>query len=291
MFLFLLAPLRADAEHVRIATYNVRNYLEMGRRVGGYWKDEYPKPEAELQAVREVIRFADPDILALQEIGSAAHLAELQDDLAAEGLNFPYAYFGEQPGEPRRLAVLSKVEPESVTFHRQLDFAYFGGRERVKRGLLELAFETGGTEWRLFVVHLKSRYTARKDDLNGELRREREARAIRDFLRETWPPETAPLHLVVGDFNDHRDSGPVARFLEVSDTPLGKLVPTFDSRGEAWTFHYGRRDIYERVDFIVASPALWSRIPHRRGAIADPVPASLRGSDHRLVWVDVNFRE
>lgn len=285
----LVAASSLSGERIRVATYNVRNYLEMGRRVEGFWKEDYPKPADELAAVREVIRFANPDILALQEIGTAAHLAELQAELKAEGLDLPFAYLGAQAGEPRQLAVLSRIAAASWTFHEHLEFRYREGRERVKRGLLELTFTQGKRTWRLFVVHLKSRYTEHDDDPLGAVRREREAREIRNYLRDSWPLEQMPLHLIVGDFNDHRDSAAVRRFLEVNDTRLAELVPTYDSRGEAWTFHYARRDLYERVDFILASPALFRRVLHRRGGIADPVPASLIGSDHRLIWVDLNL--
>ena len=287
--LLLLTCLPLEAERLRVATYNVRNYLEMGRRIEGFWKEDYPKPAEELAAIREVIRFARPEVLAIQEIGSPQLGLELLQMLRAEGHDYPFAYFGEQPDEPRRLAVLSKREAAAWQFHSHLDFPYLDGqRERVKRGLLELTFGEGAGTWRLFVVHLKSRYTETSADPLGALRREREARAIRDYLRARFPPETQPRLLIVGDFNDHRDSPAVRRFLTVGDVVLGHLVPAYDRRGETWTYHYAHHDVYERVDYLIASPALFPRILHRRGGIADPLPAANLASDHRLVWIDLN---
>lgn len=288
LLLVFTGPLMA--ERWRIASYNVRNYLEMGRRVDGYWKEDYPKPESERTALRQVIRDVAPDILALQEMGSALHLAELQSDLRREGLDYPFAALAEAADEHRHLALLSRIEPLSWTVHDGLDFNYFEEREVVKRGLLEAVFEHEGFRWHLFVVHLKSRYEDRSEDPLSATRREREARTIRDFLRERFPDPQEARYLVIGDFNDHPDSGPVRRFLEVSGQDLAYLVDAADSRGETWTFNYRRRDLYERVDFAVASPGLYRRIPGRRGYLADRYPQSRAASDHRLLWLELNLR-
>ena len=71
----------AWSETVRIASYNVENYLVMDRMVSGRWQEEYPKPSKERRIVRSVINQANPDILAIQEIGERAFLNELWKDL------------------------------------------------------------------------------------------------------------------------------------------------------------------------------------------------------------------
>lgn len=288
LWLFLIAKL--PAETVRVATFNVRNYLNADRLVEGRWRVDYPKPENEKQAVREIIRRIHPDVLALQEMGGAEFLAELQRDLRAEGLDYPYAELLDGPDEDRHLALLSRIPSQQVLSHDRIPYRYFGEEIPVKRGLQEAVFVTAGQRWRLFNVHLKSRWTDRDDDPDSAKRRVGEAQAIRDFIRERLPPgDPESRYLVAGDFNDTRDTAAVRRFLTVGDTTLTHLVECADSRGEAWTFHYARRDLYERVDFILASPPMIPFIRGGGGNIVDILPESNIASDHRMVYVDLDF--
>ena len=111
--------------------------------------------------MREVILATNADILAVQEIGVEAFLLELQRDLRLEGLDYPYTALMEGGDPDRHTAVLSKVPFREVFRETELDFKYFDGREPVKRGLLEVVFETGGLRWSLFNLHLKSRRETR----------------------------------------------------------------------------------------------------------------------------------
>ena len=281
----------AHGEKIRVATYNVRNYLLCDRMVEGKWRPNYPKPEKEKAALRATIAAMNADILALQEMGDESFMEELLRDLRASGVPaYPHVVHA-PPGHPeevRRLAVLSRIPPLEVKFHRNLDFKYFEQRTVPDRGLLEILFETNGVRWRLFNLHLKSKWTERKDDPQGALRREREARAMRDHLRQTYPPATNPLHLVVGDFNDHLDSAPLRRFLTVSGNVLARVVPCSDSRGQRWTHHYAKQDSYTRVDYLLATPAIFERFVPRSGTIRDE-PAVSTASDHRSLHADFAF--
>jgi endonuclease/exonuclease/phosphatase family metal-dependent hydrolase len=153
--------------------------------------------------------------------------------------------------------------------------------------LLEVDIATNGQLWALYVVHLKSRLTDTADDPQSAAEREAEARTVRDIIRKEQPLANGALVAVVGDFNDARNSPPMLRFTELNSQPLFKIAPTADSRGETWTSSYGRADEYDRSDYILFSPALaaWQKA---RGGIAD-LPQSLIASDHRLVWVDLQF--
>ena len=114
---FLLCSLcvsTALAETVRIATYNVRNYLVMDRHVGAVWRPSYPKPESEKSMVREVIRDIRPDILVLQEMGSLDFLEELRADLNQDGVHYPYAIHMDGPDPDRHVAILSMISPTDV---------------------------------------------------------------------------------------------------------------------------------------------------------------------------------
>ncbi len=209
----------------------------------------------------------------------------------ARGLEYPYLFVCDAADTSRLTGVLSRVEPLSVNCHTDLEFKYFEDRRQVLRGLLELEFpgdDAGGRPWRLFVVHLKSRHSEHPQDPRSALYREREARAVRDWIRRQYPPVTQPRYLIVGDFNDHKSEPAVARFLKIGGRRYAYLVPAKDSRGERWTFFYRKKDLYERVDFLLASKALWPRVVGKAGHVVDLLPESLIGSDHRLLWLSLN---
>ena len=128
-------------ESIRVATYNLNNYLVMDRHVGAVWRPSYPKPEAEKAIIREVIKQSLPDVLAVQEMGALPFLEELRADLAQDGVHYPYAIHMQGADEVRHVAVLSKLPPVEVVKHQDLDFKYQDRRELVKRGMLELTFE------------------------------------------------------------------------------------------------------------------------------------------------------
>ncbi|HBR94090.1 MAG TPA: hypothetical protein DEA90_07990 [Opitutae bacterium] len=275
------------AEDLRIASYNLRNYLVMDRHVGARWRPSYPKPESEKAIVREIIKEVSADILVVQEMGPLDFLEELRADLAREGMHYDYAVHMQGADPDRHVAVLSRVAPQSVVKHRDLDFKYIESRELVKRGMLELSFDLGdGESFQLFAVHLKSRYTDVKADENSELRRVREAEACRNRVIERTHERNKLNYVIVGDFNDHPASASMRRFYRRGNLELGSLVPAADSRGEKWTYYYDKEARYESVDGFIASPDMMPRIKAGRAQIVDR-PGALTGSDHRMVYLEL----
>jgi endonuclease/exonuclease/phosphatase family metal-dependent hydrolase len=285
--LFFLGFSIGAAEPVRIATYNLRNYLVMDRMVEGRWRPEYPKPEVEKTAIRQVILEAEPDILLLQEIGGPDFLEELRLDLSDAGLHYHYAVLMQGEDEVRHVALLSKTKPVEVVEHRDLDFKYFEQRLPVKRGLLEVGFELAdGRILKVFGVHLKSRWSEESRDPESSMRRAREAQACRDRMIERTLDKDAPLYLVGGDFNDHPASAPLRRFYQKGDLELGQLLPIGDSRGHGWTHFYEKHGAYTQVDGFVLSSEVFGMVDGGRGHIVD-LPDGLIGSDHRMVYFDL----
>jgi endonuclease/exonuclease/phosphatase family metal-dependent hydrolase len=276
---------------LRVASYNVENYLLMNRHVDGRWRRDYPKPEAEKNALRAVIRHHQPDILALQEMGEEPFLIELQADLRDEGLDYPYRVWMESNDGVRHLAVLSKIEPIDIQFHNDLDFAYRGERSRLRRGMLEVVFTTAPDSqqtWHLFVFHLKSKWTEHDDDPEATLFRAREAEAARNYIIDKLPPEDSNYYLIAGDLNDDPNSGPVRRFLSRGDRTIGIALPTADDRGHVWTQFWARRSLYSVKDYLIPSPALAERVIHQRGHICAQ-PENKDASDHRLIYIDLKI--
>jgi len=291
LIFYLLFSSNGGAEKIRVASYNVENYLVMDRMVSGRWQEDYPKPLKERRIIRSVINQTNPDILAIQEMGEAVYLQELWGDLnRTKGTEFKYSAWltGQEEGEKRHLALLSKIPFTRKDEPKDLSFKYFEGRRSPSRGLLEVEFKTGDTKWSLFNLHLKSKWTERPDDPEAAIRREREARAIRDYIRTKFPPYTDPHYLVLGDFNDHKNSAPLRRFLQVNNSSLTQMIQCSDQQGHFWTHYWDKQDSYARFDYLLASPQLFKKLAPDSAKIGG-FHLCLLGSDHRIVFADFNF--
>ena len=283
-----LAALPIMGERVRVATYNVENYTLANRMVDGIYRVDYPKPEVEKAALRSIIREVRPDVLAVQEMGPMPFLEELQRDLRREGLDFPYLALLTEADPVRKIGVLSRIPFVEVIPHNDLDFPYLDGREQVKRGLLEVRFETANIPWAFFTLHLKSKWTEHAEDPQANRRRVGEAHAIRDRIRHQFPEGEGGLFVVAGDFNDTRDTATLRRFLQVSDRTITEMLEAVDSRGERWTQHFARRDLYSRIDYLLVSPAMMPQVVPESARIVDS-PNWRTASDHRMLYVDLDF--
>jgi endonuclease/exonuclease/phosphatase family metal-dependent hydrolase len=274
----------APAASLTVATYNIQNYGPADRMTESGYRTAYPKPEEEKRALRAVILALNADVLVLQEMGGPAYLEELRRDLKAAGLDYPHQALAEAADPDRHVALLSKVAPVAVRTHADLEFPYFVGRERVKRGVLEASFAAASGEMTLFAVHLKSRLTERDDDPLAAKRRGAEATAVRDLVLRRFPQPASARFLILGDCNDGRTSRPLAYLQKRGATEIARLLHAADSRGETWSYHYAKEETYSRVDHILVSPALMSAVQGGAARIYDG-PEAVRASDHRPVMV------
>jgi endonuclease/exonuclease/phosphatase family metal-dependent hydrolase len=277
----------ARAETLTIATYNIANYNLTDRMAEGVYRPQYPKPESEKAALRQVIRGLGADVLALQEVGGEAFLRELQRDLRGEGCDYPFSALLIAGDEPRHVAVLSRRPLVRVERHLDLTFNYLGSRGTVRRGLLEVGVEAGGKPLTLFVVHLKSRYTERADDPQAEAWRSAEAVAIRDRILDGQDPRTARF-VVLGDFNASPRDRAMRAIQRRGERVICELVAVEDSRGDRWTHAYRRDDSYSRVDHVLVSSALAASVADQRGHIVDGA-AVAAASDHRPVVLTLRW--
>jgi endonuclease/exonuclease/phosphatase family metal-dependent hydrolase len=276
----------AECETIRVASYNVRNYLTMDRLIEGKWRPEYPKPESEKRYLREAILEVRPDILALQEMGSKKHLEELRRDLANEGLVYTGSAWLEAHDTERHVAALWNGEIRiEVRSHRDLPIKYRGVLDHVKRGMLELrvADEQGG--WSLFNAHLKSKYTTVKSDPLSNERRTLEGRAVRDRIIKLFPDLENRRYLIVGDLNDSPVSGALRALRKKGKRVLSVPIEFSDESGDRWTHYYKKEDSYSRIDFMLRSPG-WHELERILGVIRHSRDY-YKGSDHRLIWVDL----
>lgn len=275
------------AEVVRVATYNVQNYLEVDRWVEERYRPGFPKPETEKAVLRKVILEVDPDILVLQEMGPDPYLGELQADLKAEGLDLPFRFVARGADEERHVALLSRIQPSRVLTHKDLKFEYFGETTPVKRGMLEAVFHTRGYEWKLFGLHLKSKWSDYEEDPQSSDRRRSEALACRARIQDLQRQDGLPF-LILGDLNDTKSTAPVRLLQFRGKVEVAAALEASDSRGDRWTHYYHKEDSYARIDYILKSPDFPARVVGDRAHIRDG-PQVLKATDHRLVWVDLDW--
>ncbi|MDR2430083.1 MAG: endonuclease/exonuclease/phosphatase family protein [Puniceicoccales bacterium] len=293
VLLFLLSGLLAitgtlRAERLRVATYNLENYNLANRRVEGRGEPSYPKPEKEKAALRRILHATNADLVALQEIGGADYVRELQRDLAREGLPYPHTAILAGPDTQRQLAIISRKPFARIHPHARLPIRYQDKANEISRGLLAVTLNTSAGKLTLYTLHLKSRITVESSDPGAAARRLAEADTIRALLHAAHAPEAATaLVILMGDFNDGPQSATLRQFTNARRQPVFHVLPARDSRGETWTYRNLRHEYYSRSDYILHTPALgaYLRPPAR---IAD-IPDAHTASDHRLVCADMDF--
>lgn len=274
----------ARAETLTIATYNVENYGPANRMTEAGYRKDYPKPEPEKRALRTVIRGMNADVLVLQEMGDASYLDELRRDLKNEGCVYPHAALASAVDADRRVAIISRRPLRAVTTHTDLQFTYFGGKEPVKRGLLEATVATEAGDVTVFAVHLKSRITERAEDPLSAVRRGGEATAIRDRVLTRFPEPATARFVILGDCNDGKTSRALAALQKRGKVEIAELLRAMDSRGESWTHAFRKDDTYTRVDHVLVSPRLVPAVQDDAARIYDGEGVR-EASDHRPVLV------
>lgn len=286
----LLTQVAGRAGSLTIATYNVENYVPADRMTDAGFRKAYPKPEIEKRALRRVVRALNADVLVLQEMGPQPYLDELRRDLRAEGCDYPHAVLAIAADPDRHVALLSRRPLAGVVTLGDLEFSYFGAKERVKRGLLQATIRTEAGELTVLGVHLKSRFTERDDDPLSAIRRAAEATAVRDAVLERFPDPAKARFVLLGDCNDSKGSKALEHLQRRGKTVVMTLLPAADAHGESWTHWYRREDAYTRVDHILVSPGLLSSVAGGTAHIysGDGVADA---SDHRPVWIRLELPE
>jgi len=255
----LLAIVGASAETFRIATYNVENYLDaptQTRRV--------KSTESRAKVVESILAMK-PDVLALQEIGTASALEELRGSLKTNGLDFPFSERVTGFDTNIHVALLSRFPFAALRPHTNEDFLLDGRRFRVSRGFAEAQIQVGSNySFTIINAHLKSRRPipqADQADLRFEEAKEIIGRA-RHKLVDTRPAERN------GDL----------------PTPKGP------SRDITWTEYYAVEDSYARFDYVLLSPGMAREWVRKETYIAT-TPNWGVGSDHRPLLATFEVQE
>ena len=260
VFLFACAGLRASAGTFTVATYNVETYLDQPAKSRSHLKTPAAKAK-----IRESIKAMNPDVIALEEIGSSNALQELQMSLRTEGQDFGFSEYIQGFDTNIHVAVLSKLLIVARRPHTNEAFLLDGRRFEVKRGFAELDIQAAtNLTFTLLVAHLKSRLiTADADEAEERLG---EARVFRGLIDERLARDPQAKLVVLGDFNDARDSPSIRTIMgrgktrlfdtrpaEQNSDNLAAGPPYNEPRNVAWTYFYGKDDTYGRIDYILSA--------------------------------------
>jgi len=155
-----------------VATYNLEFYVD-APTLG-----VQPKSAEARRLIREGIRKINPDVIALQEVGSPAALMELAASLRKERLEYPFTEYVRGPDTNLHLAFLSKLPILARRPHTNENFLYEGKRHQVSRGFAEIDVVVGRADRvTLITAHLKSKRQVADADQEGL--REEEAALLR----------------------------------------------------------------------------------------------------------------
>jgi endonuclease/exonuclease/phosphatase family metal-dependent hydrolase len=285
----MICLVSSGAETFRVATYNVENYLDQPTESRPRIKSSEAKAK-----VCESICALNPDVLALEEMGGTNALLELRSSLRAGGLDYPYWEHIGGMDTNIHVAVLSRLPIIARHPHTNDSYLLDGRRFRVSRGFAEVEIRVNTNfTFTLIAAHLKSRRPVPEAD-EAEQRLE-EAKILRDIIDAHITNNPNAKLIVLGDFNDVKDSDAVKAVIGRGRFKLTDTRPAerngdnmtnpeshFDPRNVTWTEYYGKEDTYSRVDYILLSPAMardW--LPNETYVLAQPNWGV--GSDHRPI--------
>ena len=272
-----------------LATFNVKDLLDPVPRPGEQSAlREREALDAKLDWLAEMIVRMDVDVLGLQEIGSAAVLAELCDRLARRGAGT----YGERvvgTGDDRgiRNALIARVPVEASAVHapRSLDFPVFqagdpppfGDRVPMRRGIVHASVDAGALgRIDVLVAHLKSRRrlflraapgtalpaplapTARElaeAELRSLVWRCSEALFVRGLVDDLVVKDPGAQVAVVGDLND--SPGSLVLRIVTGVPELGSGADLVPEERRFSILHRGRRDLF---DHVLLTGSLYARV-------------------------------
>ncbi|MBL9139441.1 MAG: endonuclease/exonuclease/phosphatase family protein [Verrucomicrobiales bacterium] len=278
------------ADTIRVATYNVENYILAAT------ESRPAKTEASKDKVAAVLQGLSPDLVGLQEVGGKPALMDIQSRLKARGLALPHAEIVHGFDTNIQVALLSRFPITALRPHVDDTYLLSGRRFRVSRGILEADVQVSpGYRLTVFVVHLKSRRAVPEAD-EGEMRRQ-EARILREKVVERLKLQPKANVVVLGDFNDTKDSESVRTLVgrgadqwvdtrpseRNGDTGFSPN-PRWQPRTVSWTHYYGVEDSYSRIDYVLLHPNAASEWD-ATASFLPTVPDWGLASDHRPVVV------
>ncbi|HSI15790.1 MAG TPA: endonuclease/exonuclease/phosphatase family protein [Chthoniobacter sp.] len=256
--------LATESPGVIIATYNVENFIgeeAVAAETGG--RRSKPKSEKSIDAVVQVIKDINPDILGLCEMGEPERFEEFKKRLEAAGLHYTDFEYVQALDSERHLALISRfpiVARQSLT---NVSFEIAGRPEKVRRGFLDVTIQVAnGYQVRFVSAHLKSKLPIPEGEA---LVRRNEALLLRKHLDGILTADPNARLVCFGDFNDLKNEPAYHEITGPRGLTYMAALPAKDEFGDTWTEYWKAADLYSRIDYIFVSPVL-----HRDVAPASP---------------------
>jgi endonuclease/exonuclease/phosphatase family metal-dependent hydrolase len=250
------------AELFRVATYNVENYILRSNETRAI-----KSPESRAK-IREHLLAIKADVIALQELGGADALQDIQQGLKSGGSDYAHSEIVYGWDTNIQVAVLSRFPIVARRPHTNDSYLLQGRRFHVGRGFLEVDIRVNPQyTFTLMTTHLKSRRVVAEGD-EAEMR-EQEGILLREKIDARLTANRDVNLVVLGDFNDVRDARSTRAVLgrgrtalvdtrpaERNGDNLPNPIPRYDPRNITWTHFFGKEDSYSRIDYILLSPAM-----------------------------------
>jgi len=276
------------AELFRVATYNVENYILRSNETRSI------KPPESRAKIREHLLAIKADVIALQELGGADALQDIQQGLKSGGLDYAHSEIVYGWDTNIQVAVLSLFPIVARRPHTNDSYLLQGRRFHVGRGFLEVDIRVNPQyTFTLMTTHLKSRRQVAEGD-EAEMR-EQEGILLREKIDARLNGNRDVNLIVLGDMNDVRDARSTRAVLgrgrtalvdtrpaERNGDNLPNPIPRYDPRNITWTHFFGKEDTYSRIDYILLSPAMARKWVKEESYIFTTANWGL-ASDHRPV--------
>lgn len=275
----------AASKEIIFCAYNVRNYVNASPAGPGQKYGSRAKPQKEIDALIQVIREINPDILGVCEMGTPDRFEDFQKRLKEAGLGYVDSEYVQGPDPERHLALVSRFP---IVAHQSLpdeSFELNGRREKVKRGFLDVTIEVR-PDYRLRAVgvHLKSKLPVPEGEA---LIRRHEAQKLRQHLEKIFTADRQVNLIAYGDFNDTKNEPMFAEVTGVKGSPTYMAdLWARDSFGDRWTHYWRVADQYARLDYLFVSPALFREVVLKKSTVyRSPIWGD--ASDHRPIYTSI----
>lgn len=275
-------------DEVRVMSLNLGDWAMLDR--DGDPDTLEAKPAEERAALAALMAAVDADVLLVQGVGGAEAWEQLKLDLEAAGVRYRFSEHLAMEGEVLHQGVLSRLEIVERNSHTEERYTIGPRRFRVKHGIVDVTVDTGGGgRLRVMGVDLKDK----SYDAFGQTEmRRNEARLLNNQVRTVLGRDLWAKLVVAGSFHDTPDSAAVKDVIEYryKGQRLLEDVRPVDMQGNAWTGR-GENDTYERVDYLLASPAAAKSVVREETFIPLGSAEAGQASGHRALVVTLKAGE
>lgn len=283
-------PPKESPAPVTIVSYNVENYLTMPRWINGHFRSNAGKPESEKKAMVAILADLHPDIVGFMEIGDLRQVHDLERHLHEGGLDYPYSEYVQGWDKERHLLLLSRFPFVERNSQPIIPLIVDGKPEHSSRGILDVTIALQPNyKLRLLCLHLKSKVPV--SEYNQASLRAAEALYLHDYVHAILTADPKTHLLVMGDFNDTKNSKALLTLLGTPKQPEPlQALSLIDDREETWTEYWQAADEYARIDYMMVNQELAPAIVHEHSGIARPSTWN-EASDHCAVFTEILPKE